>query len=153
MLISQDIDYYEGIKDALETFGAENKNGFYIINPIQPPYRDLVQNKITGMAELIMITDESCTECYDVTINKRIIEGMGVVIDKESTFDVNSAEGKKLISKYNISKVPAILISPEAREYKTLVNAWRQVGSIEEDGWFVMRKPEVLGNIKVVENL
>jgi len=56
------------------------------------------------------------------------------------------------VSKYNIQKVPVILLSPEAKEYDSFINAWKPVGSVESDGWFVMRKPEALGTVKDIVN-
>jgi heme/copper-type cytochrome/quinol oxidase subunit 2 len=41
-----------------------------------------------------------------------------------------------------------ILLSPEARFYNSFVQAWKQVGDVENDGWFVMKHPEVLGVVK-----
>ena len=83
-------------------------------------------------------------------MNKQILNGFGISINNEKTYDINSNEGKSLISKYNIKKVPIIILSPEAKNYDAFVNAWKQVGSAEDDGWYVMRKPEVIGEIREI---
>ena len=153
LLISKDIDYYETIKQSLAQLDLEEKQGFYTIHSILPPYRDLTKNKVVGLVDLIMLKDNSCSNCYDVTSNKQILQRLGIVVNNENTYDISSAKGKDLISKYNIEKVPIIILSPEADVYDLFVSAWEQVGSEESDGWFVMRKPEGLGTIKdIVSN-
>ncbi len=152
LLISTDINYYGDIKKGLDKLNLKEKQGFYMLHATQPPYRNLSENKIVGLVDLIMLTDKSCPTCYNVTLNKRILQGLGVVIKTENTYDVSSSKGKELISKYNIQKVPAIILSPEAKMYDSFVNAWKSVGSEESDGWFVMKKPEPLGVVKDIVN-
>jgi hypothetical protein len=151
ILISDDIDYYDNIKQSLSQLGLENKQGFYALHSTSPPYRNLSNNKIIGLADLVMLIDETCTDCYDVTINKQILQNLGVIINNENTYDVSSSDGQQLISKYNITKIPIIVLSKEANFYPLFVNAWTQVGTVEDDGWFVMRQPEGLGNTKTLE--
>ena len=55
---------------------------------------------------------------------------------------------KYILKKYNITKVPVILISPDAGVYSGFVSAWPQVGDVSGDGWYIMRKPEALGTYK-----
>jgi len=75
----------------------------------------------------------------------------GIVINNEKTYDINSPEGKQFIQKYNIKKVPIIILSPDANYYLSLKQAWRSVGSTESDGWFVMRNPEAIGTYWDIE--
>lgn len=147
-IISSDIDYYPATRDALVQAGAIKKSGAYFINAPLPPYRDLKSNEIVGFTDLIIITDKSCTQCYDVAINNQILANFGIAINTGKIYDVNSSEAQQLISKYSISKVPTLLLSPDAKYYKTFAKAWSQVGIVENDGWFVMTKPEVIGVVK-----
>lgn len=151
LLISDEIDYYENVKQTLAQVGAIDKGEFYSLHSTLPPYLNLTNNKVVGLTDVIMITDENCDNCYDVNLNKVILARLGVVIDTENTYDVNSPQAKQLISKYTISKVPMFLISPEAESYSSLVSVWPQVGTIEDDGWFVMRNPELVGNVTSVQ--
>ncbi len=113
-----------------------------------PPYRDLSTDKIRGLIELVSLNDSICTDCYDVSVHKSIIQRFGGVIEKESTFDVNSSEGKTYTDRYNITKVPTIIMSPEASVYDNLVLVWSGVGTIEKDGWFVFKATEQMGTYK-----
>lgn len=148
MLISKDIDYYDDMKQQIIALNPTEKNGYYKIHSTLPPYKDLTGNKILGLVEIIYLDDESCVECYDVKSNKAIIQRLGLFIDKEETLDINSPQGEQLIDKYDIVKVPIILISKGAGDYGFFEDVWKQVGSRESDAWFVMRKPEIIGTYK-----
>lgn len=114
-----------------------------------PPYRNLTNNKIVGLVEITYLIDSSCDNCYDVSIHKQILEGSyGVALINEKTVDINSIDGKALASKYSITKVPTIILSPEASYYPALVNVWTTqggVGTIESDGYFVFRNIDMMG--------
>ena len=146
MLISNEVNHYE-ISEQIQQL-AEEKDGFYALHATLPPYRDLEQGKVVGLAKLVFLTDGSCTECYNVKINEQILARLGVFVKENAAYDVSLKEGKALVSKYKIEKVPIILLSPEASSYTNFVQAWQSVGSVEEDGWYVMRKPENLGAYK-----
>ena len=148
LLISSDIDYYGAVKQQLEKSGATRKEGFYAVHSIVPPYRDLAMNKIVGLVGLISLTDSSCSTCYDVKINQQILQRFGIAIATEQTYDIASSKGQQLKEKYHITKVPIIIVSPDAAVYENFVNAWEGVGSMENDGWYVMRQPELLGVYK-----
>ncbi|MEK6951115.1 MAG: hypothetical protein AABX13_05320 [Nanoarchaeota archaeon] len=148
LVISREIESYPEVLQQLQEAGVEEKEGFYAVHPLVPPYRDLAQGKVVGLVKVIYLADESCTECYDVTLNRRILQQFGLVMEEQKTVDVKSPEGLQLTAQYNIIKVPIIVLSPEAGAYANLVQAWNSVGTVEEDGWYVMRSPEVLGTYK-----
>ena len=79
-------------------------------------------------------------------------QAFGIVLDEEKTLDISSAEGKNLVSKYKIEKIPATVISLDADAYPALKQVWidpRQgVGTIESDGWYVFRATEAMGTWK-----
>lgn len=148
LLISQEINAYPEVLQQLLTIQAKEKGGFYAIHSTVPPFRNLTSNKIVGLVEFIMIKDDSCTACYDVTVNRQILQRFGMYVAKENIYDVSSPEGKALLQKYDIKQVPMILVSPEGAVYPTFVAAWDDVGNKASDGWYVMRGPELLGTIK-----
>jgi len=152
LLISNEIDYYGEVKSSLTKLGLNKKQGYYMLHAIQPPYRDLSENKIVGLVDLITLSDKSCASCYNVSVNKQILGKLGVTIKNENDYDVSSPEGKALILKYDIQEVPMIILSPEAKKYPSFVNAWKPVGIVEKDGWFVMQKPQALGVVKNIIN-
>ncbi|MEK6873007.1 MAG: hypothetical protein AABW90_03265 [Nanoarchaeota archaeon] len=145
VLISKEIDYYSDVKDVLIQSGAKEKNGFYAVHSTLPPYRDLSQNKIVGLVDVVYLTNNACSVCYDVSVNRNVLIRRGLTLKTENTYDINSPEGKQLIQKYNINKVPIIILSLDAKYYSSFEQIWDSVGTVEADGWFVMRKPEVIG--------
>ena len=152
VLISEEVDYYPEIKDALLQSGATKKEGFYAVHSTLPPYRDLAQNKIVGLVDVVYLTKNDCPICYNVSVNRDILLRFGLTLNKENTHDINSPEGKQLVQKYNIKKVPIIILSPDAKYYHSLEQVWKSVGTIENDGWFVMRNPEAIGTYWDLEN-
>lgn len=149
LIISKDILDYPSIAQIWNQLNATEKQGFYALHTTVPPYRDLATNKIEGLVNIIYLNDSTCANCYDILVNKQILErNFGVVIINETTVDKNTDYGKALIKQYNISKVPIMLASPDASLYLGFVQVWPQVGDIAKDGWYIMRKPEVLGTYK-----
>lgn len=116
------------------------------------PYVDPSTGMEVGKAELVNIVDKTCGSCYNVSIQESILKsGFGFVFSGIKTYDIGSADGARLVSLYNITKVPTILISPDAKYYEGLQQIWKQVGSIEKDGWYVFREMKALaGNMDVV---
>ena len=81
-------------------------------------------------------------------INRNILQQFGVAFKEEKILDVARPEAKSLLQKYNISKIPVIILSPDASVYPSLDKAWKSVGTVADDGWLVMRKAEVLGTYR-----
>ena len=148
LLISTDINFYPEIAKQLQDAGTRQQEGYYIVPAKLPPYRDLKENKIVGLVKVTYLTAPACANCYDVSINKDILQRFGMAIASEENVVYDSPQGQQLVKQYNITKVPIILVAPEARVYPIFLQAWRAVGSVEDDGWYVMRKPEVLGVYK-----
>ncbi len=140
LILSNDISAYEQISQVWGNIGTIEKDGSYIIRRISPPFVNASTGSIVGLVDLIMLTDKSCQECYNVTIHKKILNQYGVVLDDEKTLDIADDEGKKLIEKYEIKAAPTIILSKDAGAYSSLVQVWSQVGSIEEDGSLVFRE-------------
>ncbi|MEM5807943.1 MAG: hypothetical protein QW818_02320 [Candidatus Aenigmatarchaeota archaeon] len=113
-----------------------------------PPYYSLETKNVVGLVQVIKITDNSCTECYNVENHMQILPRFGVYIDKSLTYDISSSNGKDLLKKYNITKVPTIILSPDISVYPALTRIWNQVGTVESDGWYVFRATEQMGTYK-----
>lgn len=128
----------------IQVNGKELKGNIYIESI--PPYRNVTSGGIEGLVNLTMITDNSCSKCYNVSIHKLILLRFGISVVSESNYDISSTEGKQLLNKYNITKVPTIILSKEASVYPTFVQVWLSVGTIESDDQFVFRNVEEMGN-------
>ena len=154
LIISKDIENYSSIIQALNQMGTNEKDDSYVFQTLQPPYKDTETNKIRGLVDLVNLVDGSCDSCYNVSSHKDILQqGYGVVINSEVTYDISSAKGKQLLTKYNITSVPTILISPESEVYQNLNSIWGQVGTVEDDGWYVFRDETSMINFGGYKNL
>ncbi len=148
LLVKGEISKNKELKQFFDTVGAQ-KDDYVILTAIPPVYIETATGKAVGKVDLINIIDGSCTSCYDISLQKQIVVGYGVHVSSDATYDVSSEQGNTLIKKYNITKVPTMLLSPDAGEYETFKAVWQQIpaGSIESDGWFVFRNMQALRNI------
>jgi thioredoxin-related protein len=117
-----------------------------VIEQPAPPYFDLGSAKMLGEVTVTFIADDSCKGCYDVlSVQKPILSKFGIYIAKESLVDVSDNMGSGLVEKYNVTSVPTMILSADAKYYEQFVSAWGSVGSIESDGSFVLRKLDAMG--------
>lgn len=124
--------------------GTNESDGTFVMR-FGAPYVDPSSGTEFGKAELVNIADKSCGACYNVSMQENILKSnYGFVFSGIKTYDINSTEGTRLIKMYNITKVPTILISPDAKYYEGLQGIWKQVGTIENDGWYVFRNMQAL---------
>ena len=121
--------------------GLEKKDNALIYSDVQPPYTNAGTGKTEGAVRLYLIKDSSCAECKDLSALVTQIESTGVKFSEEKTVEASSAEGKELASKYRLSSVPSLILSKDIELYPAIAEAWPQVGSIEQDGAFVLRAP------------
>ena len=152
VLLSKEALTSELLAKAWPNSGTIEKDGTLVLRNIYPPYRDLITNEITGKVRLIELNDSSCTICYDVSTHKQTLEMRFLVkIVNTSVYDINSNAGSELVKKYNITRVPTVLISPELKTYfnasPAFAQIWEQVATTESDGWYVFRALELMGNI------
>jgi glutaredoxin len=127
-----------------EAGGAVESDGVYSFREAVP-YFDVLSGETKGLVTVTKLIDQNCFDCLDVNELVEPLNLMGVTIVKEETFDVSSPEAKNLIEKYEITKIPTIIVSSDAEEYLDFFVAWPEVGTQEEDNNFVFRNLEVLG--------
>ncbi|HSB46859.1 MAG TPA: hypothetical protein VLD37_02510 [Candidatus Bilamarchaeum sp.] len=127
----------------------ETGDGWYVVRDIKPPYVDLLANRtIRGLVRAVLIVNSSCTDCMDINqLSDAIVTPNGIktitLVDKV-TFEAGSEAGQGLIKKYNITKIPTILYSPEISDYPGFEGYWKQENStVESDGWFVFRSHQL----------
>lgn len=62
---------------------------------------------------LVSIRDSNCKDCYDLQSTIDAIKGANVDITKEENLYMDSEKAKRLIDKYDIKKIPTVLIFGE----------------------------------------
>lgn len=148
IVVSGDILEYTSIAAIWPQLNATEKNGAYALHVLQAPYRDLALNRVVGLVDVIYLNDSSCSNCYNVHIHKQILSGnFGLFLLNETVVDINSTAGKAIVSRYNITLVPAFVMSPDAKYYEGMMQVWPSVGTQESDGWYAFRNVTVLGGI------
>ena len=143
-IVSRDLNAYPEITKQWANVGRLAYNGNYIAD-YAVPYLDINSNAIKGLVDVTKLTDASCADCYDVNAHDAILARFGVGVGSETFYDISSADGNALVQKYSIKQVPTIILSSNAKEYKTLIGVWADVGSIEADGTYVFRDLNVMG--------
>lgn len=63
--------------------------------------------------ELALLKNSKCSDCPDISAAAGYIKNLNVNITAERTLEFNSKEGKELISKYKIEKIPTIIVTGE----------------------------------------
>ncbi|MCR4278851.1 MAG: hypothetical protein NUV81_03030 [bacterium] len=115
---------------------------------IGPVYLQPATGDVMGRVSLTLLTDSSCSNCYDpVQIKNILTNSYGVQLKDEKTIDIKSADGKELVKRYSITSVPTVILSPEINNYLQLISVWDGVGSVEPDGAYVFRNMSQLGQI------
>lgn len=146
IILSEDAKAYAFLADAWPTVGSEEADGNMVLRDIPAPYYDSTIDATKGLVNLVYLTDESCADCYDPeTLKKIFVENLGITFVSEASFDISSAEGKRLLEKYNISLVPTLLLNSEAQAYPAIKATWEQLGTVEDDGMYVLRSLDAFG--------
>lgn len=148
VIMSSDISVYEAVVTGWNQFGKVADDGSLVATLIPAPYRDVASNKIKGLVSVTNLVDSSCAECLKTSAIKNLFTRFGIKYDGERTVDVSSTEGAALVKKYNIESVPTLILDSEAEAYPALKKSWSQVGTIESDGSYVVRKLSILKGAK-----
>lgn len=131
MIIKGEID-----RISLKPF--EKREDVLVFDTTPPPYFEVDTAKIKGKISATIITDTKCKQCFDLRVLIKQLKQMGVFVTEKIT-PYDSLEGKNLIQKYKIKKVPSLLLSKDAQEYSIITSAWDVVGTQETDGTLVLR--------------
>ncbi len=140
LILNSEAGLYPTISGAWKNVGTVEQDGALVMRVVNPPYYSISEGRVKGLVTLTTIEDKSCTECYNASINRLILRQMGVQLEKEKTLDLLMPEAQGLVTKYKITKVPTIVLTGDMSSYATLVKAWAEVGSVESDGSYVLRK-------------
>jgi uncharacterized protein with FMN-binding domain len=146
LLMSGNINVYPFFTQRVLSLG-KMEGGWFVLQNVSPPYVDLADNNsIKGLVSAIYLVNQSCTGCLNVTQLSDYLTGSGgVYIANSTTYDISSINAKNLVKKYNITAIPSVLYSPEARLYPGFSGAWTGINStVASDGWFIFRSYSLL---------
>jgi hypothetical protein len=142
IVLSEEAGVYEFITQAWPEVGSSD-TGAFVLRKVPAPY--VKDGRVHGLVGLTLLTDETCVECYNVSLHQALLtQNFGMKFQNIEYVDVGSTRGKRLVSKYDIDKVPTYVLDKEASAYDLLVQLWGEVGSVEDDN-YIFRKVEELG--------
>ncbi len=153
LVLSREAPLYPGLARAWQGAGSAEADGSLVLRNNAPPYLDLASGRVEGRVRLISLTDSSCPTCYNTTILERTLASMGAVFGETRRLDAVSGEGADLVRRYNITRVPTLLLSSDAGLYPSVASLWSRVGSAEQDGWWVFRRPDLIAPPVTYRNL
>jgi hypothetical protein len=134
---------------------SDVRDNWLILRDILPPYVDLSANHtVRGLVHVVFLINSSCTACFNATgLSDYISQSSGLAVINRTTYEINSTAGQALLAKYNITKIPTLIYSPEAKHYSNFERIWKnQSSTVESDGWFVFRAHHLLGSV-VYQNI
>lgn len=82
-----------------------------------------------------------CGDCFDVDPVLQELSAGGVVLNVR-VLDYSDAEAKSLVSKYNVQKLPTLLISGDEKRRVEIMNLLSTTASLASDGTFVLLSQE-----------
>lgn len=135
-----------GIEDFFNEELGKIVDGKFILTSILAPYYNLTSKKIEGLVEVTYLTDSSCTECYDVKKHDLALGNLGINTANAKIIEVSSDAGKQLIEKYQITKIPTVLVSGELDAYTVFKSTWQDVGMVADDGTHIFTELDLMGD-------
>ena len=139
LILTGELDKSRSLTVKFKDIGEEKQDA-YIFTKLEPPFIETSNGKIRGKISLIHLKKDDCVDCSDLTPLLAQLSESGLKFKEQKEINIDSSEGKNLISKYAIKKVPTLIMDKEAEVYQNIAQSWSQVGSVENDGMYVMRE-------------
>ena len=104
-----------------------------------PVYFDVKLNKLVGLVKATIINPLNCENCFDVESILKQIESLKVNIENKEILNEN--EAANLIKKYNIKKLPVLILSNDFSYYPSSNLIWEKLaGEITEGKEYLLRE-------------
>lgn len=141
--------------------GIQGTPGFLIngrlISGAQPfdNFKKVIEQELSGNSsarakvELIVVNDKTCTEC-DSTRIVSALQGLFMGLSKREV-DINSNEGKTLIEKYSLEKLPSYLLSSNVVETDGYTQNSQLQAVFQQVGDMYKIKDEASGATKFID--
>jgi len=140
VIITGDTSKIPGLLGQWTQIGEVKSDGALVLTKIPPVYYDLDQKKFIGLLKIVRLVNSTCFGCTKASVLQGDLEASaGLKFSEESEVEINTTQGKTLISQYDLTKIPALIISGEVSAYPVLTEGWPKVGTTESDGSLVWR--------------
>ncbi len=118
---------------------GDTTDGTFVFRQVGGPYIDVATGKVSGRVNLVLLTDITCADCYDVTQHEIILKQFGMQ-PPSKVLDIKSAEGQALKNRYGIKMIPTFVLTGDVSAYPDFKTVWPQVGIVAYDGAYVFTK-------------
>jgi len=135
-ILKGEFNKISNLAEFLSKTGDINED-IFVFRQTGAPYTTTDTGVVKGRIILSLLTDITCTECYDVTQHEIILKESFGIDTTANVVDTKSAAGQAMIRKYSIKLVPTIVIAGETDEYPGLKSVWSQVGVVAKDGAYI----------------
>ena len=122
-----------GLNNTLEPFGDS-----LIFTKQNPPYFDTEVDRVIGLVTATILNADNCLNCTDINPLLLELESAGIVV--QNIVNLSEKEGNNLIRKYDIKKLPSLILSNDALEYDLIKQNWKSLGTKEQDESLVLRE-------------
>lgn len=132
--------------------GTIESDGTMVFRNIPPIYLEIGTGKLRGETKAVYVSVPDKNEVFDANVFRQILQtAFGVNPIEEETISHDSPEGKAIVSKYGVEKVPTAIISGDLNAYTGFPETWKQGGSIEPDNSFVFRALDAIRGVKYLD--
>jgi thiol-disulfide isomerase/thioredoxin len=126
---------------------GDTDNDTFVFRQVGAPYVAADTGVVKGRVTFTLITDPTCTDCYDASQHQLILQSYGINA-VPNVVDAKSSIGKSLIKKYKINAVPTFVLSGDVAQYPGLGSIWDKVGIVASDGTYVFTNMSVMGRYR-----
>ncbi len=134
---------YPQITDFWDMINGKIVDNFFgkevIVMAPEPIYYNVSNDSIYGYVSIIEIKPPQCKECgklNNMSEFRKMISHL-CYIKQYLLADYDTNLSQELIKKYNITRLPAVIMSPEANDYDILSNKWKDIGITKKDGYLI----------------
>lgn len=99
-----------------------------------------IQSPPKPQLKIIEISYAKCNDCFNPTSLIEEIKSLNATIQEKKTVDFESAEAKELVSKYEIKKIPTLVVFGETTKTLELKEFWNLMGNVKEDNAVVITR-------------
>ncbi len=137
----QDYPFFENFK----IVGTLEDDNSFVLREVDPLYVDIASRKVKGYVDAVFVVDSNCTECLNPLKLKAFFETKFLIkFNSFQSFDFQKREGKDLVKKYSIKKLPAVIFSNDLNDYAVAKLFWSNFGTIQGEE-FVFKNADAFG--------
>jgi len=141
LVLSKEAGSSAALQSAWRSVGSIESDGAFVLRDLQPPYREVSSGRVVGVVELIELTAPGCADCFPIASVSAAFKNLGIFLSKETSLPLGSPATSELIGRYNVTKVPTVVLKGDIGAYSGIRSAIGRVGSFEPDGSYVLRIP------------